>query len=87
MTALAVIVFAFDPVDELEGRVGVIAAEPDLARRLIAEHRAELVEPYCNDTMRFVAGSAAHQAAGDALRAARDRIGVRKVRPAARAQR
>jgi len=84
MTAVAVIVFAFDPVDELEGRVGVIAAEPDLAQRLVTEHRAELVEPYCNDTMRFVAGSAAFVAARDALRAARGRVAVRKVQPAAR---
>jgi len=77
----AVIVFAFDPVDELDGQVGVIAAESDLARRLVAEFRVELVEAYCTDSMRFVAGSAAYQAAGDALRTARGQVGVRKVRP------
>jgi hypothetical protein len=86
MTAL-VIVFAFDPVDELEGRVGVIAAEPELGGRLLSEHRAELVETHCTDSMRFVAGSEAYLAAREALRAARTRVGVTRVRPAPRRER
>ena len=80
MSALAIVIFAFDPVDELEGRVGVIATEPEVGQRLVDEHRAEFIDAHRNESLRFVAGSPAYLAARDALRAARDRVVVRKVR-------
>lgn len=75
-----VIVFAYDPVEELGGRVGVIVADAEVAERLVAEHLVELAEAHCSDALRFVAGSTAYAAARDELRAARNRIGVRKAR-------
>jgi len=80
-----VIICAFDPVDELEGRSGVLGVEAELGGRLIAEHRAELVETYRSDSMRFVAGSTAFNAARDALRARRDdSTAPRRVRKTAK---
>jgi hypothetical protein len=71
-----VIVFAFDPVDELDGRAGVLVVEDELAGRLIAEHRAERVEEHCTDSLRYVTGSAANLEAAAALRGL---VGVRRV--------
>jgi hypothetical protein len=66
-----VFVFAFDPIEELEGREGVLLVRPELAESLIARHHAEDLEAHGKESMRFVAGSPAHAAARDALRAAR----------------
>ena len=80
-----VIIFAFDPVDELQGRTGALPADAELAGRLIAEHRAELVETYIADSMRYVSGSDSFNAARDALRAARASA-MRKVRKTAKVE-
>ena len=72
----SVVVFAFDPVDELEGRSGVLVVADDLAERLIAEHRAELLEDHRDEAMRYVVGSAANLEAAAALRGL---VGVRRV--------
>lgn len=69
--AAAVLLFAFDPVDELDGHEGLLTAEAPLAELLIAEHRAERIEDHATVSMRYVRGSDAHAAARDALRAAR----------------
>ena len=74
-----VVVFAFDPVDELEGRAGVLVVADDLAERLVAEHRAELLEAHRNESMRYVTGSAANLEAAAALRASHGLLGVRRV--------
>jgi hypothetical protein len=71
-----VVIFAFDPVDELDGRAGVLVVADELAGRLIAEHRAERVDEYCNDSLRYVTGSAANLEAAAALRGL---VGVRRV--------
>jgi hypothetical protein len=75
----SVVIFAFDPVDELEGRSGVIVCAGDLAGRLIAEHRAEDLESHRNESMRYVTGSAANLEAAAALRASRGLVAVRRV--------
>lgn len=83
-----VIVYAFDPVDELEARSGVLAVEAVLGHRLIAEHRAELMAGHANESMRYVRGSTAHQHAHDALRAARGgKVVPRKPRQVAKLER
>jgi hypothetical protein len=74
-----VILFAFDPVDELEGRAGVLVVAEDLAVRLLEERRAELLEDHRNKSMRYVTGSAANLEAAAALRSARGLVGVRRV--------
>lgn len=71
MTAPAVLVYAFDPVEELGGASGLLGLPAQTARRLIAEHRVEEVAPHVADALRFVAGSPAHEAARQALRDAR----------------
>lgn len=74
-----VIVFAFEPVDELEGRSGIAVVDAELAALLIAEHRAELMEGHQTESMRYVTGSAAYVGAAAELRAARGLAGVRRV--------
>jgi len=66
------IVFAFDPVPELEDRVGFMSCTPEVAARLVDAHRVETMDARrATDGLRYVAGSAAWSAARDALRAAR----------------
>lgn len=79
-----VVIFAFDPVEELDGGAGLLSVAEELADRLVAESRAERIDGHQNDSLRFVTGSAANLAAGDALRAKRGHVGVRKVRSAAK---
>jgi hypothetical protein len=79
-----VIIFAFDPVDELEGGAGALVADAELGHRLVAEHRAELLDVRGRESNRYVIGSAAHAAARDELRTARGRVGVRKGRQASK---
>ena len=76
------IICAFDPVDELDGKAGVFAVDAELAGRLVAEHRVELVRDYASDSMRFVPGSEAYIAAREALRHRRSNVG-RRVRKTA----
>lgn len=66
-----VFVFAFDPLEELDEREGLVSVQEVLAERLIAERRAERVADHVMDAGRFVPGSPAYLAARDALRAAR----------------
>jgi hypothetical protein len=66
-----VLVFAFDPVPELEERAGLLPCAPELAARLVAEHRVEALEPHRSaEHLRYVAGSPAWAAARAALRQA-----------------
>ena len=65
------IVYAFDPVEELENRSGLLPVPTEQAERLVAEHRVERVSEHTNSSMRYVAGTNANEAARDALRAAR----------------
>ena len=67
----AVLVYAFDPVDELAGGVGLLAIDAELAGRLAAEQRVELVEEHANDPGRYLTGHPANDAARAALRSAR----------------
>jgi len=85
--AAVVLVYAFDPIDELGGVTGVQPVPDELAGRLIAEFRAELIESHLNDSQRFVAGSPQHEAARLALRARRGEVGVRKVQRAPKLER
>jgi hypothetical protein len=82
MSGAPVIVFAFDPIDELGDAHGLLVLSAELAGRLIAEHRAEATAPHIASPMRFVVGSAAHDAAREALRAAREADAARSVRAA-----
>ena len=72
MSGRPVIVFAFDPVAELDDATGLLVLSAELAGRLIAEHRAEPTAPHLGHPMRFVVGSHAYTAARQALRDARD---------------
>lgn len=83
MSGGIVIVFAFDPVEELEGRCGMLQADAELGGRLVAEHRAELPGGHAGDSMRYVTGSAAFAGARDALRSLRATT-VRKARKPAK---
>lgn len=65
------IVYAFDPLDELEHARGILALPAELAGRLIAEHRVEAMAEHAGEALRYVAGSSAHEAARQALRLAR----------------
>jgi hypothetical protein len=79
------IVFAFEPVPELEGRSGVCVVDHVLAEQLIAEGRAEDFEAHRGESMRYVTGSAANVAAAAQAAAQRDTRGlvsVRRVLPA-----
>lgn len=71
MSAVPVIVYAFDPVEELDHARGLLVLSAELAGRLAAEHRVEVVGEHIHASLRFVEGSAAHAAAREALRAAR----------------
>lgn len=75
-----VIVFAFEPVPELEGRSGVCVVTEALGARLIEEGRAEDLEAHRSDSMRYVTGSAANLDAAAALRESRDTRGLVSVR-------
>jgi hypothetical protein len=77
MSGAPVIVYAFDPVAELRDAMGLLVLSAELAGRLVAEHRVEVVGDHINAPLRFVAGSAANVAARDALRAARAGPGTR----------
>jgi hypothetical protein len=82
-----VIVFVFEPVPELQGRTGMCVVEAALAARLIDEALAEDPGKHAGDSLRYVTGSAAHDAAAAALRESRDTLGlvsVRRVQPAAK---
>jgi len=85
MTTGARLLYAHDPVPELDERVGLMIVEAPLAAQLIAEHRAEAVDRVSNnESMRFVEGSPANLAARDALRQAHEAAaGARKRRAAA----
>ena len=65
------IVYAYDPVDELQGRTGVLPAPRALADQLVAEHRVERLGSHIGSPMRFTPGTPAFQAAREALRKAR----------------
>jgi hypothetical protein len=69
-----VIVFAFDPVAELDDRTGLLPCASDLAERLIAEHRVERPGVHVHEALRYMRGSLAHAAARDELRRARSAI-------------
>jgi hypothetical protein len=78
----AVLIFAFDPVYELGGCKGVLLVDAEQAARLVAEHKAEMLEEHRHESMRYVTGSAANLEAGEALRAlraARDQVGVDRM--------
>lgn len=77
-----VIVYAYDPVEALGA--GVLVLDAEVGGRLVAEHRAELIETHRHEPMRFVAGSAANLAARDALRAARSEAEARPARKRAK---
>lgn len=79
MSGTNVILYAFDPIHELEGRSGIVVVERALAERLIAEHRAESMETHRNEAMRYVTGSAANLAAAASMRDARGLVPVRRV--------
>ena len=81
-----VIVFAFDPVEELQDGTGLLPADAELAERLVAEHRAERPQDHAGESMRYVAGSAAFNSARDALRSARDTSPPRKARKSSKAE-
>jgi len=85
MTTGARLLYAHDPVPELDERVGLMIVEAALAATLVAECRAEAVDRVSNnDSMRFVDGSPANLAARDALRQAREAaLAARKRRAAA----
>lgn len=74
MSGAPVIVYAFDPVDELDGALGLLVLSADLAGRLIGEHRVEAVGAHVHAPLRFVTGSAANVAARQALRDAREAV-------------
>jgi hypothetical protein len=81
MSAGLVMVFAHDPVAELNGAAGAILVEPELAERLVDECRAERIDASTiNDSLRFVAGSPANLAARAALQRAREALPARKRR-------
>jgi hypothetical protein len=75
-----VLLYAFEPVEELEGRAGVAVVEEVLAKRLIEEHRAERIEDHATCSMRYVRGSPEHLRAANELREARDTRGLVEVR-------
>jgi hypothetical protein len=72
MSGQPVIVFAFDPVEELGGVRGLLVLSAELAGRLIAEHRVESAAAHFGSPLRFVVGSEAHRQAGQALRELRE---------------
>ena len=79
-----VLVYAFESLDELDGRSGVIAMDDGDAEVLVAAHRVELIEPHCREAMRYVEGSAANMAARQALAHARRQATARARRAAAK---
>jgi hypothetical protein len=75
-----VLVYAFEPLPELDGRSGVIALDAADADTLVAALRVERIEPHCNEAMRYVEGSDANRAARDALHAAHRQAAARARR-------
>lgn len=67
-----VLVFAFDPVLELGGQMGILCLPRAQADRLVAEHLLEETAPHVSIPMRYVPGSPAFAAAREALRQARE---------------
>lgn len=65
------IVYAFDPVGELGDALGILVLPAELAARLVAERRVELMREHAGEALRYVSGSLAHEAARQALRMAR----------------
>jgi len=84
MPGTPVLIFAFDPIEELGGRAGVLAVEPALAETILAERRAERIEDHATLSMRYISGSPEHAAARDALRAARAELIAEASPPAPR---
>jgi hypothetical protein len=57
----AVLLQTYAPCAELDGRDGLLACDEDLARRLVDEGRAEIMNPWA-ESFRYVPGTPAYAA-------------------------
>jgi hypothetical protein len=57
----AVLLQTYAPCAELDGRDGLLACDEDLARRLVDEGRAEIMNPWA-EAFRYVPGTPAYAA-------------------------
>jgi hypothetical protein len=65
-----VLVQTYEPVTELGGQDGVLPCDAALARELIRQHRAEIIDPKA-EAFRYCPGSRAYEA----MRASRGKAG------------
>lgn len=65
-----VVIQTYEPCPELEGRDGVLPCDAALARELVKQRRAEILDPHA-EAFRYCPGSRAYEA----MRASRGRAG------------